>query len=64
MSNTNLSRRKAMGAMAGMAACIPCAVAFSQTKTQSNNNKADDFHQRINDLVKKIICKNCTLGKF
>jgi hypothetical protein len=56
-SNTNLSRRKAMGAMAGMAACVPCAVVFSQTKTQSNNNKAGDFHQRINELVKKLSSK-------
>lgn len=56
-SNTNLSRRKAMGAMAGMAACVPCAVALSQTNTQSNDNKVGDFHQRINDVVKKSSAK-------
>jgi hypothetical protein len=51
-SNTNLSRRKAMGAMAGLAACVPCAAAFSNTATQSSAQKPDDFHQRISALVK------------
>lgn len=52
-SNTNLSRRKAMGAMAGLAACVPCAVAFAQTESQPNESKVGDFHKRINDVVKK-----------
>jgi hypothetical protein len=52
-SNTNLSRRKAMGAMAGIAACVPCAAALSQTVSQPSDHKSGDFHQRISDLVKK-----------
>jgi hypothetical protein len=52
-SSTNLSRRKAMGAMAGMAACIPCAAAFSQPKNQPSVKATNDFHQRISALVKK-----------
>lgn len=52
-SNTNLSRRKAMGAMAGIAACVPCAAALANTVAKPSNNKIENFHQRINDLVKK-----------
>ncbi len=51
-SNINISRRKAMGAMAGLAACVPCAAAFTNKTTQASIQKIDDFHQRIDDLVK------------
>ena len=52
-SNTNLSRRKAMGTMAGIAACVPCAAAFANTVIKPSNNKVDSFYQRINNLVNK-----------
>lgn len=56
-SNTNLSRRKAMGAMAGIAACVPCAAAFANTVAKPSNNKIENFHKRINNLVKKSSAK-------
>ncbi|MBL4764790.1 MAG: DUF3047 domain-containing protein [Colwellia sp.] len=52
-SNTNISRRKAMGAIAGIAACVPCAAVFSATKNQSSVKQSENFHQRIGALVKK-----------
>lgn len=51
-SKTNLSRRKAMGAMAGLAACVPCAAAFASKQPQPSSKKTQNFHQRITDLVK------------
>lgn len=59
-SNTNLSRRKAMGAMAGIAACVPCAVAFAKP----SNNKIENFHERINDLVKKSSANIVRIANF
>lgn len=50
-SNTNLDRRKAMGVMAGLAACVPCAAAFANQGTQSSVPKIGNFHQRITELI-------------
>ena len=52
-SNIKLNRRKALGAIAGMAACIPCAAAFAHKNSQPSVNHSDNFHPRINNLVSK-----------
>ena len=51
-SNTNLSRRKAMGALAGMAACVPCATTFAKKPALPKVQNRQDFHQRIDTIIK------------